>query len=62
MQTRIRADVVIPRGMENTVALDVLEQHLVDVIERRTPDYSSTLLIASDILEAPTQPFKAVIS
>ena len=63
----MRADVIIPRGAENQTAVDVLVQHILDILLHRTPEYKPIeTAIESDILVERTrtrsEPFNAVLS
>merc|ERR1719476_971521 len=43
LPTKKYADVIVPRGAENTVAIDLIKQHIQDIIWRSNGNKESTL-------------------
>ncbi|TPX65485.1 uridine kinase [Spizellomyces sp. 'palustris'] len=48
------ADVIIPRGQENTVAIDLLTQHIVDILDERASQAKQTLDAAVEVRTSTT--------
>ena len=50
LPTKKYADVIIPRGAENVVALDLIKQHIQVCLIKTSSDITNILLIFQDII------------
>lgn len=53
-QSKKFADVIIPRGHENTVAIDLLTQHIIDILHERAVEGREVADASVDVRTATT--------